>query len=122
MARITGIGGVFFRSSDPHRILDWYADVLGLPIDANGSAVLRCVEPASAVLAPFPRETDYFGARTQGYMINLRVDDLDGALAAVRAAGGTVDSRTEESEYGRFGWIVDPDGNRVELWEPAAGW
>lgn len=119
MAKAVGIGGVFFRAKDPAGLLRWYGDTLGLPVDAYGSSA-QFTEPVggSAVFATFTADTDYFGPTGQAFMVNLRVDDLDGCLQAVAAAGGTVDPKTIEEPYGRFGWVSDPEGNRVELWEP----
>jgi len=119
MAKAIGIGGVFFRTKDPAGLLRWYGDALGLPVEAHGGSALF-IEPvgASAVFATFPEDTDYFGPTGQTFMFNLRVDDLDGCLRAVAAAGGTVEPETMDESYGRFGWFSDPEGNRVELWEP----
>lgn len=118
MAKAIGIGGVFFRAGDPSGLLRWYADTLGLSLEEHGGSVLF-TEPvgASAVFAAFPTDSDYFGSSGQSFMVNLRVDDLDGCLRAVAAAGGTVDTETMDEPYGRFGWFADPEGNRVELWE-----
>ncbi|MGH8927684.1 MAG: VOC family protein [Acidimicrobiia bacterium] len=121
MARVTGIGGVFLRASDPASLLGWYIEMLGLPIGSESYTVIRSVGGETLVWAGFPQDTDYFGARSQTAMINYRVDDLDGLLAHLREAGVPVDDHIEEHEYGRFGWAVDPEGNRFELWEPAAG-
>lgn len=122
MARITGIGGIFFRADDGKALAGWYRDALGL--DTSGSAgILRFREEARpdvdayAIWAPFPRDTDYFGSAEQPFMINLRVDDLDGALAQVRAAGAQVVGDIETHEQGRFAWFIDPAGMRIELWE-----
>jgi predicted enzyme related to lactoylglutathione lyase len=122
--RVLGVGGVFFRSSDPARLAAWYRDVLGLQIEnwgaTHGTSFSPEAMPANAftVWSAFAADTEYFGDRRQSFMINLVVDDLDAALANVRAAGGEVIPDKEEHDFGRFGWIVDPDSNRVELWEP----
>jgi predicted enzyme related to lactoylglutathione lyase len=126
MERVTGIGGVFFRSLDPHRIQRWYVDHLGLPepVDGDPTVVFTWRERddaelvGSTIWSPFPAETDYFGPRGKSWMLNFRVRDLDAMLAQLRAAGVQVDERIEELPEGRFGWFVDPDGNRVELWQP----
>ena len=121
MAKALGIGGVFFRAQDPAALLRWYADALGLPLEEHGGSVLFVEDSgASAVFAPFPADTDYFGPSGQWAMVNLRVDDLDGCLRAVAAAGGTVDPERMDESFGRFGWFTDPEGNRVELWEPSS--
>jgi catechol 2,3-dioxygenase-like lactoylglutathione lyase family enzyme len=119
--RVTGIGGVFIRSAQPEALRTWYADHLGLELEEFGGAVVRATGGESLVWAVFPGDTDYFGSREQQGMVNYRVRDLDAMLAQLRAAGVTVDDHVEEHEHGRFGWAVDPDGNRFELWEPPAG-
>jgi len=122
--KVLGVGGVFFRSPDPGRLANWYRDVLGLEIEAwgdtHGTSFSPDAMPANAftVWSAFSSDTEYFGDRRQSFMINLVVDDLDAALANVRAAGGKLIPDKEEHDFGRFGWIEDPDGNRVELWEP----
>ena len=122
--RVLGVGGVFFRSADPGRLAKWYRDTLGLEIEnwgaTHGTSFAPDAMPAHAftVWSTFPSDTEYFGKQRQSFMINLVVDDLDAALGNVRAAGGEVIPEKEEHDFGRFGWIVDPDGNRVELWEP----
>lgn len=115
MARITGMGGYFLRSDDPGRSAGWYRDVLGLGTDEHGE---WAQEAGAGVFAPMPRGSSYFPAGQQT-MLNLRVDDLDGVLDRLRSAGAhVVDDLQEADGIGRFGWVVDPDGNRVELWEP----
>ena len=122
--RVLGVGGVFFRSPDPARLALWYQQTLGLVTEAWGTTHGTSFSPegmpanAFTVWSTFASDTEYFGDPQQSYMINLVVDDLDAALANVRAAGGDVIPEKEEHDFGRFGWIVDPDGNRVELWEP----
>jgi predicted enzyme related to lactoylglutathione lyase len=120
--RVTGIGGIFFRSRDPQALAQWYAAHLGISVDPSfGGSVLRWDVAGSTVWAPFPADTGYFGRADQAWMVNFRVIDLDAMLAQLRAAGVTVDDHIEEQEFGRFGWAVDPDGNRFELWQPAPG-
>jgi catechol 2,3-dioxygenase-like lactoylglutathione lyase family enzyme len=117
---VTGIGGFFFRARDPEGLSAWYARALGL--ESVGGPLLVPREGAGrAVLAPFPSDTDYFGDGGRWAMVNLRVDDLDAVRDRLRAEGAVVDERTEDLEYGRFGWFTDPEGNRVELWQPAPG-
>ncbi|MBT8069754.1 MAG: VOC family protein [Xanthomonadales bacterium] len=122
--RVLGVGGVFFRSSDPARLAGWYRDTLGIETEAWGTTHGTSFSPqampdnAFTVWSTFASDTAYFGDSGQSFMINLVVDDLDLALANVKAAGGEVIPEKEEHDFGRFGWIVDPDGNRVELWEP----
>ena len=122
MERATGIGGVFVRSPQPERLRTWYAQHLGFAIEEWGGAVLRSSGGETLVWAVFPGDTDYFGSRNQQAMLNYRVDDLDAMLVQLRAAGVPVEEQVEELEYGRFGRATDPDGNRFELWEPAAGY
>jgi len=122
--RVVGVGGVFFRSPDPKRLAKWYQETLGVVTEAwgttHGASFLPEAMPTNAftVWSAFASDTEYFGEARQAFMINLVVDDLDAALANVRAVGGDVIPEKEEHDFGRFGWIVDPDGNRVELWEP----
>jgi predicted enzyme related to lactoylglutathione lyase len=118
--RVTGIGGVFIRSARPDELRAWYAQHLGVDVDAEwGGAVVRATGGETLVWAIFPGDTEYFGAPEQQVMVNYRVTDLDAILEQLRTAGVEVDDRVEELEFGRFGWAVDPDGNRFELWEPA---
>ncbi len=125
MERVKGIGGVFFKSTDPKALLDWYRDHLGIE-HADGCAVFQWRRPdeperkGSTTWSPFSQDTKYFSPSKAPFMVNYRVDDLDAMLAQLRSAGITVDDNIEESEFGRFGWAMDPDGNRFELWQPPA--
>jgi predicted enzyme related to lactoylglutathione lyase len=117
MERVLGIGGYFLRAADPETLSAWYRDCLGLDADGNG---LWHQEPGPTVFAPFESETDYFGSRTQQTMLNFRVRDLDAMLAQLRSQGADVADETQDMEgVGRFGWVTDPEGNRIELWQPA---
>jgi predicted enzyme related to lactoylglutathione lyase len=117
MERVLGIGGYFIRSSDPEALGAWYRDCLGLDADANG---LWNPGPGPTVFATFEPETDYFGSRSQGTMINFRVRDLDAMLAQLRDKGADVAGEPQEMEgVGRFAWVADREGNRIELWQPA---
>jgi catechol 2,3-dioxygenase-like lactoylglutathione lyase family enzyme len=125
MGRVTGLGGVFFKAQDPERLYRWYEQHLGLRRE-NGAVFFRWREkesdqPGTTVWSLFPQDTKYFEPSAAPFMLNYRVDHLDELLAALRAAGVPVDDRREDSEYGRFAWITDPEGNRVELWEPPKG-
>ena len=122
MERATGIGGVFVRSAQPDRLRAWYLEHLGLELEEWGGAVLRSGGGETLTWSVFPGDTEYFGSREQQVMVNYRVRDLAAMLAQLRAHGVAVDDRVEELEYGRFGWATDPDGNRIELWEPAPGY
>src|SRR3954453_9899873 len=117
MERVLGIGGYFIRAADPAALGAWYRDCLGLEADENG---LWRQEVGATVFATFESETDYFGSRAQQSMINFRVRDLDAMLAQLRAKGADVAAETQAMEgVGRFGWVTDPEGNRIELWQPA---
>lgn len=123
MARIAGIGGVFLRARDPDALSAWYRDRLGVPVQEGNFAVLTWGgdHAGSTVWALFPEDTDYFGPSGACAMVNFRVEDLDAVLDELRAEGVEVLDKIEEHEFGRFGWIVDPEGNRVELWQPPPG-
>jgi catechol 2,3-dioxygenase-like lactoylglutathione lyase family enzyme len=127
MPRVTGIGGVFFKANDPERLCAWYERHLGLKGKPGEGAILRWADEADGgkggmtVFAIFPKDTTYFGPGGSGFMVNFRVDDLDGLLEALRAEGVAIDPKREDHEYGRFAWITDPEGNRVELWQPPRG-
>ena len=123
MKRVTGIGGIFFKARQPDRLKEWYGRHLGIQSDEWG-AMFRWREADNTqrrgytVWAPFKRDTDYFAPSAAPYMINYRVDNLDALLAALREEGVVVEDHMEETEQGRFAWIMDPEGNKIELWEP----
>ncbi|NEB35072.1 VOC family protein [Streptomyces sp. SID14446] len=117
MEHVLGIGGYFLRATDPASLSAWYRDRLGLNTEENG---LWQQEAGPTVFAPFEAETDYFGSRAQQTMLNFRVRDLDAMLAQLRAKGADVAGETQDMEgVGRFGWVTDPEGNKIELWQPA---
>ncbi len=123
MARVTGIGGVFLKARDPKALAAWYAKHLNITLSAYGGASFLWsdeVPPGTGTTAwsLFPETSKYFGPGPQTAMINYRVDDLDGMLAQMKADGVTIDPKREDADYGRFAWIVDLEGNRVELWQP----
>jgi catechol 2,3-dioxygenase-like lactoylglutathione lyase family enzyme len=119
MARVTGIGGIFFRSPDPAATRGWYAEHLGLPVDDYGATFAPDADPkAQTIWSPFKADTDYFGAARQDYMVNFRVDDLAALLAALAAKGVASVGEPLDESYGKFAWIIDCDGRRIELWEP----
>ena len=120
MERVAGIGGVFLRSRDPAALAAWYAEQLGLDVEDWHGSVLRASGGETLVWAAFPADTEYFGRLDQQAMVNYRVGDLDAMLAQLRAAGVAVEGPMEH-ENGRFGWGVDPEGNRFELWQSVAG-
>ena len=112
-----GIGGYFMRAADPAALGAWYRECLGLDADENG---LWQPDAGPTVFATFESETDYFGSRAQQAMINFRVRDLDAMLGQLRSKGADVADETEDMEgVGRFAWVTDPEGNRIELWQPA---
>ncbi|WP_447004234.1 VOC family protein [Saccharothrix isguenensis] len=121
MAKVTGIGGVFLRARNPVRMAEWYRRHLGVPMNESGAITFHLVEAETTTLALFADDTGYFGEPGQRAMVNLRVDDLPVLLEQLRGHGIEVLPQTEDSEFGRFGWCVDPEGNRIELWQPAPG-
>ncbi len=130
MERVTGIGGIFFKARDPKQMMAWYSKHLGIGAGDNTEETYTEFTwrdpdnpqlPGSTVWSLFPHDTRYFDPSTSPFMVNYRVADLDALLAQLRAEGVQVDERIEEYEYGRFGWITDPEGNRIELWEPPKG-
>ena len=120
MERVTGIGGVFLRAREPGELAAWYAEHLGIEVEAWGGAVLRAEGGETLVWALFPADSDYFGPRDRRAMVNYRVRDLDSMLGQLRQAGVEVEGPRDD-ENGRFAWATDPDGNRFELWQPAEG-
>ncbi len=126
MTRVTGIGGIFFKSRDPKALSEWYRTHLGLDVEDWGGAAFRWAtdNPTGAgttIWSPFPEATDYFAPSQASFMVNFRVADLHALLAVLREEGCDVQDRLEESEFGKFGWVMDPEGNKIELWEPPAG-
>src|ERR1700690_2405315 len=123
--RVTGVGGIFFKSDDPAKLYQWYEQHLGIHPAPDGTGAAfewRDAEDAGikgmTVWSIFPRNTKYFEPSNSTFMINYRVDDLDALLEALKKEGVQVDPHREDYDYGRFAWIMDPDGNRIELWEP----
>jgi len=121
MARITGLGGAFLKAKDPKALYAWYEQHFGIRREAHGSFVFPKGDvTGDTALAFFPEATGHFGSSGQRAMLNFRVDDLDAILEALAAAGVAVDPNRDSYDFGKFGWFTDPEGNRVELWEPAA--
>jgi len=127
MRRVTGIGGIFMSARDPKALCAWYKKHLGIDVqdwggaaftwsDADGNAMKGttawCISPADG---------KHFAPSTSTFMVNYRVDDLDALLAALREEGCTVLDKTDDSDFGKFGWVMDPEGNKVELWQPLEG-
>jgi predicted enzyme related to lactoylglutathione lyase len=125
MRRVTGIGGIFFKSKDPKALGAWYRDHLGLDVTDWGGAIFQWggpeSQPGMTIWSLFAQDTDKMEPSTAPFMLNFRVADLDALLAALRAEGCNVLDSSESSEFGKFGWVIDPDGNKVELWEPPSG-
>jgi predicted enzyme related to lactoylglutathione lyase len=125
MKRVTGIGGIFFKANDPKALGAWYRDHLGLDVSDWGGAVFAWggdgSEAGMTIWSPFAQDTDKMQPSQASFMLNFRVADLDALLAALRAEGCEVLDESHDSEYGKFGWVVDPEGNKVELWQPPAG-
>ena len=120
MPQATGLGGVFVRVRSPEALYAWYEEHLGLPHADGGGFVLPAERQRAAIaVAFFPDKGDYFPA-AQPAMLNFQVDDLDALLDKLVAAGVQVDPKREACDYGKFGWFTDPEGNRVELWQPPA--
>jgi predicted enzyme related to lactoylglutathione lyase len=124
MARVLGIGGVFVKAANPDVTRAWYRDVLGLDASGTSGAIIRAADDPQSdqsycVWSIFAADSDYFGPSGQGFMVNLRVDDLDGVLARAAAAGVAPAKPAEIYPYGRFAWLTDPDGIRIELWQPS---
>lgn len=119
MKRVVGIGGVFFKAKNPEKLREWYRDHLGFDLREWCGVIFQSTGAnEKTVWTVFPNDSDHFAPSTQAFMINYRVDDLPALLAQLRTEGCAVDAKTEESEFGKFGWVMDPEGNRVELWEP----
>jgi predicted enzyme related to lactoylglutathione lyase len=117
MARVLGLGGIFVKAPDMDAWRAWYRDVLGIAFEDHGSAIFRHPDTGFTNLAPFAPDTDYFRPSSQPFMINLIVEDIDGVLARAQAAGAEALGHQDE-DYGRFAWLIDPAGVKVELWEP----
>ena len=123
MARVTGIGGIFLRARDPKALGAWYAQHLGIQLSEWGGAQFLWSDEippttGSTAWSLFPADTKYFGPGSQSAMVNYRVDDLEALLTKLRAANVPIDPKQESASYGHFAWITDPEGNRVELWQP----
>jgi predicted enzyme related to lactoylglutathione lyase len=125
MAKVTGIGGIFFKAKDPEAVTNWYQKHLGISVDEQTGVSFQWRDKENperigrTVWSPFPENTTYFDPSKSSFMLNFRVDNLDEILASLKAQGVQVIDKVEEYEYGRFDWILDPEGNKVELWEPA---
>jgi len=127
MKRVTGIGGIFFQARDPAKLTDWYRNHLGIDVQPWGGAAFNWSDdegkPTGGTTAWSIGKADgnQFAPSTAPFMVNYRVADLHALLRVLRDEGCEVLDKTDESEYGKFGWVMDPEGNKVELWEPPAG-
>lgn len=127
MKRVTGVGGVFLKSKDPSALREWYRRHLGIDAEEWGGVSFRWQTEdnpqgvGTTVWSVFDAESKYFDPSPAAFMVNYRVADLHELLVALREEGCVVDEKIEESEFGKFGWVMDLDGNRVELWEPPVG-
>jgi predicted enzyme related to lactoylglutathione lyase len=122
MRRVTGIGGVFFKSRDPQVLREWYRKHLGIDVQSWGGASFTSRPDAeeTTVWSVSPETSDYFAPSKASFMINYRVENLRALIATLREEGCTVDEKIDEGEFGTFGWVMDPEGNRIELWQPPA--
>lgn len=127
MKRVTGIGGIFFHARDPAALRAWYKQHLGIDVQAWGGTAFTWADAAgnptagTTVWSIGAADSNHFAPSTSSFMINYRVDDLHALLEALREEGCNVLEKTDDSEFGKFGWVMDPEGNKVELWEPPAG-
>jgi predicted enzyme related to lactoylglutathione lyase len=126
MQRVTGIGGIFFKAKDPAALRAWYKTHLGLDVQEWGGAALAWVDktgqpvPCTTIWSVSDNESDHFAPSKSSFMINYRVADLKSLLETLRGEGCTVLDKTDDSEFGKFGWVIDPEGNKLELWQPPA--
>ena len=127
MKRVTGIGGIFFKAKDPKALYAWYKRHLGIDVQDWGGASFDWVDdeekPVGGTTAWLitSEQSKQFAPSSATFMVNYRVADLHGLLEALREEGCNVLEKTDDSEYGKFGWVIDPEGNKVELWQPPAG-
>ncbi|WP_405208547.1 VOC family protein [Aquimarina sp. LLG6339-5] len=121
MKRVTGLGGFFFRTKDPKTTKEWYGKHLGLPVDDYGCTFWwkdKDGNDCSTQWSPFKEDTNYFSPSKKEFMMNFRVENLVELLKVLKEEGVKIVGEIEEYEYGKFGWILDPEGNKIELWEP----
>lgn len=121
--QVRGIGGVFLKAKDPQKLRAFYENVLGVPFESFGASVFRWAdraapENAATVFSFFPGDTTYFAPSEKPFMVNFVVDDLEAMLQQARNSGALVEDKIQTEPYGKFGWLLDPEGNRVELWQP----
>lgn len=127
MKRVTGIGGIFFKARDPDALRAWYKDHLGIDVQEWGGAAFTWTDSdgkpttGTTIWTIGDSEGSQFSPSTASFMVNYRVADLHGLVAALKSEGCNLLEKIDESEYGKFAWVIDPEGNKVELWEPPAG-
>lgn len=119
--RVTGIGGIFFKTKDSKATKAWYGKHLGLPVDDYGCTFWwkdEAGKKASTQWSPFKEDTTYFKPSKQPFMVNFRVENINNLITVLKSEGVTIVGETQTFEYGKFAWILDPEGNKIELWEP----
>jgi len=127
MKRVTGIGGIFFKAKDPVALRAWYKKHLGIDVQEWGGAAFTWADAAghpmkgTTIWSIDSADGNHFAPSTSSFMVNYRVDDLAVLIQALRNEGCNVLEKTDDSEYGKFGWVMDPEGNKVELWQPPSG-
>lgn len=119
MKRVTGIGGIFFKAKDAPALRDWYKKHLGIDVQSWGGASFDGA--GTTAWSINAADNDYFAPSTAPFMVNYRVEDLHALVALLREEGCDVQDKIDESEYGKFAWVIDPEGNKLELWQPPAG-
>ncbi|TFW34988.1 VOC family protein [Massilia horti] len=127
MKRVTGIGGIFFHAKDPVALRAWYKRHLGIDVQEWGGTAFTWTDDTgnptggTTVWSIFGGDSNHFAPSTSSFMVNYRVEDLTSLLEALRNEGCHVLEKTDDSEYGKFGWVIDPEGNKIELWQPPPG-
>lgn len=127
MSRVTGLGGIFFKAKNPDNLRNWYSKHLELPLEDWGGMTFRWRDAdqpereGATAWSVFPASSKYFDPSSSPFMINYRVANLAQVIEQLRSEGCQVDEKVDESEFGKFGWVMDPEGNRIELWEPPPG-
>jgi predicted enzyme related to lactoylglutathione lyase len=127
MARVTGIGGIFFKAKDPKALQAWYKEHLGIDVQPWGGAAFTWADAegkpfaGTTIWSVTSEKSDQFAPSDSRFMINYRVDDLLALLESLREEGCKVLEKVDDSEYGKFGWVIDPEGNKIELWQPPEG-
>ncbi len=122
MAKVIGLGGIFFKSNNPAKLCEWYAEHLKMNLTEYGAIEFKpdTLPPSAiSVFSAFKNDTEYFNPSSKDFMINLIVDNVEEALKQAEEGGAELVGKIEEYDYGKFGWFIDPDGNKIELWKPA---